>query len=217
MAAKYDTIISIHLSSALSGTLESAKMASQQLSDINIHPIDSGTISLGLGFLILLTARLIENDCSLSQILNLIKKAKENLFLYFTVSDLKYLEQGGRIGKARAFLGSIFNINPIISLDTGTGHVLPLEKSRGKSKTRKRMVAIGLEKLQNKKFAWIGFAHGDRKKDNNKFKESLLTAVKNNLNLNLEVFTNRINATLGCHVGPSVYAGVIMTGNFLNL
>jgi len=219
MSETYDAIISIHLSAGLSGTYQAAKNISQQLSDINIYPFDSASISLGLGFQTLLAAKLAKKLDSVKDIIETIKKAKQNLFLYFTVDDLTYMEKGGRIGKARAFLGKIFNINPIISISTSTGKVEPISKTRGSKKTMNKMVNTAIEKLKDENFAWIGFAHGDRKKDMIEFKNNLLDIAKDNLNFNLKLktFDSRISSTLGCHVGPSVYAGFIMSGDFLDI
>ena len=219
MSKKYDAIISIHLSAGLSSTYESAKNISQQLTDINIYPIDSASISLGLGFQTLLAAKLSRKLNSIEEIIEIIEKAKQKLLLYFTVNDLTYMQKGGRIGKARALLGNIFNINPIISISTSTGRVQPLYKARGKKRTMYKMINKAIETLENEKFAWLGFAHGDRERDMLKFKNSLLDTVENKLNnkLTLNTYNSRISSTLGCHVGPSVYAAFIMTGDFLDI
>lgn len=219
MSKKYDAIISLHLSAGLSGTFEAVKNISHQLTDIDIYPLDSASISLGLGFQTLLAAKLSRKYDSIDKIIEIIEKAKQNLFVYFTISDFTYMEKGGRIGKAKAFLGNILNINPIISLSTSTGQVQPLYKTRGKKRTINKMVNIAMEKLKGKNYAWIGFVHGDRKKDMIEFKNLLLDRVKEKLNnkLKTKIFQKGINSTLACHVGPSVYAGVIISGDFLNI
>ncbi|MFW6006499.1 MAG: DegV family protein [Bacillota bacterium] len=214
MAEKYDYIISLHLSSTLSGTLKSARMAAREISDTEIYFIDSLSISLGLGFLTLLAAKLTKTTDSIQKIIETLETARKNIFLYFTVNELKYLQEGGRIGKARALLGSILNINPIISIDSSNGEVIPLEKTRGKKRTMKKMVQMGKEKLTETKNTWIGFVHGERKNDLELFKKSLLNSIQN-LDINYKTFSARVSPTLGCHVGPNVYAAVILTGNYL--
>jgi DegV family protein with EDD domain len=209
MAENYDTIISIHVSSALSGTYETAKLASKQLPDTDIITVDSATISLGLGFLTLLAAKLAQSAHSVEEILNKIEKTKEKLLLYFTVDEFTYMEQGGRIGKAKAFIGSILNINPIISISTETGEVDPLAKTRGKKRTMKKMISLALERLEGERQAWLGFAHGDRENDMEQFKEKLVQQIREKMDIDLKIFTTRISPVLGCHVGPSVYAGFI--------
>ncbi|MGM0415049.1 MAG: DegV family protein [Bacillota bacterium] len=211
LSQKYEQIISIHLSGNLSGTLNSARLAAQEFSDIDIYPVDSKSISLGLGFQVLYAARLIEAGKDISEIKNKLAEAKNNLLLYFTVNDLTYMKEGGRIGKAQAFLGNILNINPVISISTETGEVEPLDKVRGKKKTLRKMIEIAEERIAGKDTAWIGFAHGEREKDMLEFKNQLLDTVKTNYKLDTEIFETRISPTLGSHVGPSVYAGFILT------
>ncbi len=217
MSETYDAILSIHLSAGLSSTYDAARNISRQLTEINIYPYDSASISLGLGFQVLLAAKLAKKLDSVKEIIKILNKAKQKLFLFFTVDDLTYMEKGGRIGKASALLGGIFNINPIISISTSTGRVQPLYKTRGKKRTMKKMVTTAFEKLTDENYAWLGFAHGDRKEDMLAFKSSLLDKINVNKNLKTEIFESRISATLGCHVGPSVYAGVILSGDYLNL
>lgn len=211
LSQKYEQIISIHLSGNLSGTLNSARLAAQEFSDIDIYPVDSKSISLGLGFQVLYAARLIEAGKDVSEIKNKLAEAKNNLLLYFTVNDLTYMKEGGRIGKAQAFLGNILNINPVISISTETGEVEPLDKVRGKKKTLRKMIEIAEERIAGRDTAWIGFAHGEREKDMLEFKNQLLDTVKTNYKLDTEIFETRISPTLGSHVGPSVYAGFILT------
>lgn len=216
MLQKHDQIISIHVSSALSGTYESAKLAAQEL-DADIEIIDSSTISLGLGMLVVLAAELIENNNSLPKIVEQIERAKKNLYLYFTVKDLKYMEKGGRIGKASAFLGSILKINPIIAIDTVSGEVKAITKVRGKKRAKNKLIEILNEKIKNKKDFWLAFAHGDRKEDLNEMKKDLLNTLKTNSISNFKSFNSRISATLGSHVGPTVYAVILLVRDNLDL
>ena len=216
MIDDYDKILSIHVSGGLSGTYETAKQAASKISNSDIHLFDSSTISLGLGFLVILAAKLAKKLNSVDKIVEKLNEAKENLLLYFTVDDMTYMEKGGRIGKAKAMLGSILNINPIISISTDTGKVLPLDKTRGEKRTSKKMIDLAMEKLENADKAWLGFAHGDRLEDMEKFKNKLLNKIDKSFNLSFETFTTRISPTLGCHVGPSVYAAFIFNIDFVD-
>ncbi|MGM0437984.1 MAG: DegV family protein [Bacillota bacterium] len=214
MKNKYDKILSIHVSDGLSGTYKTATKAASKITEIEIKTFDSASISLGLGFIVLLAAKLTKSLNSIDEITTKLEKAKENLLLYFTVDDMEYMEKGGRIGKAKAMLGSILNINPIISISTETGKVLPLDKTRGEKRTTTKMLELALEKLGDNNKAWLGFAHGDRIDDMEKFKEKLITKI--NDDLDFETFSTRISPTLGCHVGPSVYAAIILNLDFVD-
>ncbi len=216
MADKYDKIVSLHVSDNLSGTLDAARMAARELNNIDIYTVDSSSISLGLGFLVIMTSELLQKGKDIAEIKDKIKKAKENLLLFFTVNDLSYMEKGGRIGKARSFLGSILNINPIISISTKTGRVEPLDKTRGQKRTLKKMVSLARKRLKNAETAWLGFAHGERAKDMAQFRDKVVELCQNEFDIDHKVFETRISPTLGCHVGPSVYAGMIFTTDFFD-
>src|SRR6056297_3957642 len=212
---KYDHVISIHVSKGLSGTYDSAALAANDISKDKITVIDSSSISLGLGFLVLLAAKLIKNNYPLKDIENRLEKAKKKVKCIFTVEDLTYMKEGGRIGKARAFLGTIFNINPIIEISPETGKVNPLDKIRGNKNTLKAMSKKLHHEISSDKKAWIGIMHGDRKEKS----ESLLKKAQDLIPNDLEVkfFKERISPTLGCHVGPSVYAFATISGDILNV
>lgn len=215
MLKNYDKIISIHVSKGLSGTYESAELAAQELAEDQIEVINSSSISLGLGFQVLLAAKLIENNYEYEEIISRIKKAKDKISCIFTVEDLTYMKEGGRIGKAKAFLGTIFNINPIIEISPKTGKVNPLDKIRGNKNTLKKMSERLSNKINGEEKAWVGIMHGNRKEKS----ESLLKMTQNLIpdELELDVFKERISPTLGCHVGPTVYAFATMAGEILDI
>ena len=213
MLKTYDKIISIHVSKGLSGTYESAELAARDIGNDKITVVDSASISLGLGFQVLMTGKLIENNYSFAEIMNRLNKAIEKVNCIFTVEDLTYMKEGGRIGKARAFLGSFFNINPIIEISPKTGKVNPLDKIRGNKKTLQKMSELITDKITEDKKAWVGIMHGDRPET----AEKLLSKTKELLPDDIEVnfFQERISPTLGCHVGPSVYAFATLSGQIL--
>lgn len=128
---KEDVIISIHISTKLSGTYESANLAKKSINkDITI--IDSGMVSPGLGLLVLNAAKAVKAGWSKEQVIELINKLKPRITIYFTVENLRHLEKGGRIGRAQALLGGILNIIPILSFKEGI--IVPIEKIRGSKK-----------------------------------------------------------------------------------
>lgn len=212
---EYDHILSIHVSKGLSGTYDSAALASNDINSEKVTVVDSSSISLGLGFLVLLAAKLIENNYTLENIIDRLEKAKKKVKCIFTVEDLTYMKEGGRIGKARAFLGTIFNINPIIEISTETGKVNPLDKVRGNEKTLKKMGEFLINNIKNDKKAWIGIMHGDRKNKANLLKDQINNKIPENIDKKL--FSERISPTLGCHVGPSVYAFATLSGDVLDI
>ena len=211
----FDNIISIHVSKGLSSTYDSAKLAARDIGEDKVKVIDSASISLGLGFQVLMTAKLIENNYSIKEILKRLKKTKEKVNCIFTVENLTYMKEGGRIGKARAFLGSIFNINPIIEISPITGKVKPLDKIRGNKKTLQKMSELIIEKIKDDKKAWVGILHGERPETAQQLLEKTKSLLPNDLDV--QFFQERISPTLGCHVGPSVYAFATLSGEIINI
>ena len=214
LAADYEVLLSIHLSSGLSGTYNTAQMAAQQVDGVEIKVVDSASLSIGQGFLVLLAAELAKHKFTAEEIIDQIERAREHLKLYFTVQDLSYMEHGGRIGKASAFLGSILRLNPVLEINTATGKVDVLAKIRGENKARRKMIELAIEELKEASKAWIGLAHGDRAGALTKV-ENKLAAYLEGKTVNYNFFKQRINSTLGCHVGPSVYAVIVLAGDFL--
>jgi len=216
MARKYDAIISIHISEKLSGTVKSARMAAAQFDNLNIKVIDSRSTSLGLGFLVLLVAQLINSGYNLEEIVEKIKKARDNVKIYFSLDDLSYLQKGGRIGKAQAFLGSILNLCPLLLLPGDKGEIIPLEKIRGKNKVNKRLLEIITEELSGEVDAWLGILHGTNLNNFENFK-GMLKDILADMNIKYRLETGWISSVLGSHTGPSAHGVVIIKGEFLAL
>jgi len=215
MAKEYDAIISIHLSSKLSGTCESALMAAEQVNGVQIEVIDSTSASFGIGFQVLLAKRLIEEGMGINNIVKYIKDAQKNSEIFFTVNDLTYLQKGGRIGKAQAFLGSVLNFYPILNLHGGDGEILPLEKIRGKKKIVKHLVNLVLDELKGVEKATLGFVHASEMEHYNQFKSNLIEQLKEK-EIDFIEMESWISAVIGCHVGPSVYGIVLLKGEILD-
>jgi len=140
LSASGSSIISIHLSAALSGTCQSARMAAEMLPNADIVVIDSKLASMGLGMIALEAARAADEGRDKNEILRTIRQMISEGMLYFIVDTLEYLALGGRIGKARALLGNILSIKPVLYLKDGIIH--PLEKVRGRARAIDRLAQI---------------------------------------------------------------------------
>ena len=113
-------ILSIHLSSKLSGTLDSAKQAAAvENLETGIRLIDSQAASMGLGFSVLAAAEAAKNGASLEDAAVIASSVLDRTHLFILFDTLKFLEKGGRIGKARALMGNILNLKPILTLEDG--------------------------------------------------------------------------------------------------
>lgn len=216
MAESYDAIISIHLAESLSGTCHSARMAANQVEDVRIEVIDSASASMGIVFQVLLARKLAEEGLEFEEIVERVKEMQKNLKIFFTVNDLSYLEKGGRIGKASAFLGSILNFYPILNISEKNGEILPIEKIRGKKKIVKRMLELAKEEIENLEEVTLGFLHGSDLEYFDLFRRELLDYLEEK-NISYSEKTDWISSVIGCHTGPTVYGVVLFKGVKLDL
>jgi DegV family protein with EDD domain len=140
-AANGDEIVSIHLSSKMSGTLNAASVAREAVSpDIHVDLIDSYNVSLGLGLIVLEAARAAESGATLAQVVAATRSAMERVAIHVCLDTLEYLQKGGRIGRARGMLGSVLSIKPILSVQDG--EVTPTERVRTRGKAVERIYEI---------------------------------------------------------------------------
>ncbi len=194
-----DRLISVHISSKLSGTYQSATIASQQFPDMEIHVIDSQQASLGLGLIVLAAARAIEAGEGVDEVLSLIGRVSSKIKTYFSVDSLEYLRRGGRIGRAQAFLGTMMKIKPLLVLRDG--EIYPVEKIRGQQRLVRRMAqlveedAVGVRAL---KVALI-------RTDNEEVLSMLSQQLERIENVELE-YAGKLGGIITSHVGPGAIA-----------
>lgn len=128
-----EAIVAITIGDKLSGTLESVKQA-QAMVDIPVHPFDSRSVSMGLGWQVLAAARARECGGDAEAMLAAALQARNHLALVFTVDTLEYLHRGGRIGAAAKLLGTALNLKPQLIISTESGIVEPGARVRTRSK-----------------------------------------------------------------------------------
>ncbi|MCL5026996.1 MAG: DegV family protein [Chloroflexi bacterium] len=132
------SIISIHLSSKLSGTYNAAMMAREAVfTRCQVEVIDSQSASLGLGFLAMTAAEAANNGANLRDIANLVRRVIPQIHIMLFVDTLDYLQRGGRIGRAQAFVGSVLNVKPLLKLEDG--EIQPVERVRTRAKALERL------------------------------------------------------------------------------
>jgi DegV family protein with EDD domain len=195
MASRYDSLISIHISSGISGTCESARCAAAEMEGYPIEIIDSKFTSIALVFLIeeLVDAR--DKGMDVAQIKARLDKQINDTQLMFAVDTLEYLHKGGRIGGAQAMMGSMLKIKPILYLDD---KIDALEKVRGSGKAMDRLVELTKEKLGKKK-ARVGYTHVQDKDRMFELAEKVKRAVKCDGD---GISYNETGPVVGSHVGP---------------
>jgi DegV family protein with EDD domain len=133
-------IVCLTISSKLSGTWNSAMAAKEMLPEAKISIVDSLTTAVGLYLMVEAAAEAIRNGASGQQVVDQVEEVKSKLYVLFVVDTLEYLAKGGRIGNAKAFLGTMLKIKPILILDNGA--IEPLEQVRSKRKALARMLDL---------------------------------------------------------------------------
>ncbi len=194
VARQAQGILSIHLSSALSGTYNSAMAAKGMLPDMPIEVVDSRSASMGQGFLALAAARAAEEGQSLGEIATLTRDLVPRLNVIFVLDTLKYLHRGGRIGGAQALMGSMLAIKPLLHLHEG--RVEPLEKVRSRGKAVQRLVEVMAERLQGRP-AHVAILHSASPQE----AEALRAQITARFTC-LELLLCGVSPVIGTHTGP---------------
>ena len=128
-----DGIISIHVSSKLSGTCNSALMAKDMLeTECPVEVVDSETLSMSLGLIAIAAAQMAEAGESLDKVVEAAKQAIPKIHLFALLDTLEYLKKGGRIGKVKALLGSVLSVKPMLA--TKDGELVPVSQVRTRAK-----------------------------------------------------------------------------------
>lgn len=189
-------IISIHLSSAFSGTYQSAVLASNMLEmDERITIIDSKSASYGFGMLVVAAAKAAQKGMEKDSIVKLVHELYEQRELYFLVDTLEYLQKGGRIGKAAAMIGSLLNIRPILTIDSD-GEVTSIDKVRGQKRAMLRIIDFLRKPFEGQEIMLI-FAVTNETENAERF-----TALAQEHFTIRSTQYIRIGPVIGTHVGP---------------
>lgn len=137
LSKTYDAVISIHLSSELSGTYNTIKSLSGIYEDFKIYPYDSGISCSAQGYFVLEAARMAKEGYTVEEIFQVFEKIQKTLQAYFVVDDLNHLVRGGRLSNGSALLGSLLKIKPILHFEDKK--ITVFEKIRTKKKALKRI------------------------------------------------------------------------------
>ena len=198
-------IISIHISDQLSGTINSARQAAKHLEGkIKVHIIDSKQISISLGLITISAATAVKEGKTLNEVLDLTESLIARSHVFTALDTLKYLEKGGRIGKAKSLVGKILNFKPIIGSADGIIDAF----GRGRSNTA---CMIKLEELVKStgEIESIGIVYSTDKSLADKFSEQ----ITQNLKLEKPPKSYQIGPVIGVYGGPNVIGVGIISKN----
>ncbi len=121
LAGEDPEILSIHMSSGLSGTVNAARMGAQMVPEANVTIVDSKTLSCPLGWQVEAAAKAIRAGWAREEVLSLLDRVREHTEGIFTLADLKYLIHGGRISHLKGLMASVLNIRPVIGVAKDDG------------------------------------------------------------------------------------------------
>jgi DegV family protein with EDD domain len=193
-------IVSIHLSSGISGTCESAMQARERLTaegkgGERIIVCDSRTGAGGMGLMVLAAANAAERGAGGGEVREHADAAREELKIWFAVDTLDYLRRGGRIGAARAWIGTTLKIKPILTLEE---EITPIERVRTRSRAFERLVDYGRQRHEAGADAWVVQHVQDPENA-----ERLIEACRPIFGSD-PVFTSEVGPVIGAHVGPGL-------------
>lgn len=200
----YD-VLGIFVSEKLSGTLASARQAKEMLPDANIEIIDAQSASMGTGWAILAAAKAAEQGASLAECKAVVEKARENTDLVLMVDTLEFLQRGGRIGGAQAFIGTALNFKPILALEDGA--LEPVERVRTHKKAVLRLVSFVEERVGGRSPVYLAALHANAEDEARR----VLDMAAELINPVQTVITD-ISPAVGAHTGPGTLGLAFMAG-----
>lgn len=193
-------IVSLHLSSGISGTYEAAMQAKQRLTDEGqggdrIHVVDSRTAAGGTGMLLLAATSLAKAGASPDQIVERITEVRAELRMWFAIDTLEYLRRGGRIGAARAWLGSALQIKPILTLEE---EITPVERVRTSRRVFERLVQYSQELKDEGRDGWV-VQHIHNAENAQRLVERCREVMGSD-----PLFVSEVGPVIGAHTGPGL-------------
>ncbi|UOY92864.1 DegV family protein [Ectobacillus sp. JY-23] len=151
-------VLAIHMTSGMSGTFNTATSAAA-MTDTKVTVIDSTFMTHAMGYQVIEAAKMIQQGKTLEEILERVEEVRQNSHLYVVVDTLENLVKGGRIGRGKAFLGSLLNIKPIANLADGV--YTPVTKVRSHGQVVKTLVKILAEDTAGKTIKAVSIPHAE--------------------------------------------------------
>lgn len=197
-----DAIVSLHISAAMSGTYESAVLAARE-SPVPTTVVDSRSMGMGLGFLVLDAARSAAAGETAERIAERARERAARSKAFFCVATLEHLRRGGRIGSAAALVGSALAIKPLLVLDDGV--ISSLEKVRTFSRALARLEDLAVATVGDQP-ASVAVQHLDAAER----AHGLAARLRGRLPQVGDVVLAEVGAVVGAHVGPGMVAVVVV-------
>ncbi len=204
LAETSKNIVSVHISSGLSGTFNSARLGAEQVKNAVVNVFDTMTLSGGERFQVLAAAMAAKAGWSMEAIKERLATIREQTEVIYTLETLEYLARGGRIGRVQALMGAALKIKPIIRVDRTDGKYSTVSKSRTIPQAMEH-IADHLHEMYKDTPVWVTVLHGrfhEGAENMSKMLSERLNAAK------LEVM--RISPVLGVHTGPGIVGAAVV-------
>jgi DegV family protein with EDD domain len=204
LAGTSKSILSVHISSGLSGTFNSARLGAEQVKDAIVNVLDTMTLSGGERFQVLAAAMAAKAGWGLEAIKERLSAIREQTEVIYTLETLEYLARGGRIGRVQALMGAALKIKPIIRVDRADGKYSTVSKSRTIPQALEGITEHLYEMYKDTPL-WITVLHGrfhEGAENLSRILTERLQAAK------LEVM--RISPVLGVHTGPGIVGAAVV-------
>ena len=201
LAAHTDEIVSIHITGRASGTCESALQAGKALGGpTRVEIVDSTSASMGLGFQVIAAARAAQAGARLDEVAAVARSVGRRVYLLALLETLEYLRRGGRIGRAQAFLGSVLNLKPLLTIRDGVVHPVARVRTRARALDRIFRDCMACGDLEQ-----VAVMHGTTPDD----AEMLAQRVRERLP-GVPIHVGRLGPALGVHGGPGIIGMVVV-------
>lgn len=194
LAENHQEILSIHLSSGISGTYAGAIQAGELVGNVSVHAFDSEISCAMQGFYVVKAAEMANNGSSAAEILQELEKMKKTMRAYFMVEDLKHLQRGGRLSGAQAIVGGMLQIKPILHFQETK--IIPFEKVRTRKKAMNRIVALLEEDVRSGDSYKATIIHANREEDAVQWEKELVQQFPS-----VEFDISYFGPVIGTHLG----------------
>ncbi len=204
LAAEPDTeaILSIHITGQLSGTYDGAVTAAREMpAEPPIVVFDSLSGSMGLGFMVLEAAEMVERRAALPEIMARLEAVRDRMQVFFSVEDLRYARMSGRVGLSRMLLVSALNIKLMLTVRAGKLELF--HRVRGRSKALQAMVDALVDRLTAHVPARLAVIHAQAPEAAEQVRQALLARVRD-----AQVIVRDLSLGIAVHFGPGT-VGVI--------
>lgn len=194
LANEYDEVVSIHLSSGISGTFQGAVSAGEMVEGIKVFMFDSEVSAMPQGFYALEAAKMAEQGRSGEEIIARLNEVKESAKAYFMVDDLSHLQRGGRLSSAQALIGSLLQVKPLLHFEDKK--IVPFEKVRTRKKALNRVVELLAEDAGSGGEYRAVVIHANREEEAKEWKSELEAQFPN-----VEFMLSYFGPVIGTHLG----------------